>query len=245
MSVLVFGSLCASAVGCVSRRVYRFAEQVDLPHPYCEHHDDRDDQAWVCLRESADRAVSLVIALSAVEDTPIFLVVRPLAVNADVIATEVVTLRAKIDGSWRGRARHTVESVCDPLAPTRLRFDLALAVPGIALPAVRYCAALPAAAKRIRRIQSRSVKGGVNMHMKEVLDWVFYIRVAAGRNIGVSLTQRVLELGGSLRSFRRLCKRLRLWIAQPPCSVTPQMVIDALGRRLGGRAPPPPPPGDE
>ena len=161
---------------------------------------------------------------------PTFLVYRPAVVNAVVLAAEILALRASIDGSWRRRARHFIAGVCDERAATRLRFNLALARSGVALPAAHYCAALPAEAKRIRRITARS--NGVNVHMKEVLDWTFYIRLAAGRDIGVNLTQRVIELGGSLRSFRRLCSRLRPWLPQAPKLVTPQIVIDALVRRL-------------
>ena len=231
MTVLVFGSESPSSRGRVSREGYRFAEHVDRPHPYPSLDYNRDDQAWVCLREEVHRLASLVIPLPPETVRPTFLVYRPAVVNAVVLAAEILELRANVDGSWRRRARHFIAGVCDERAPTRLRFDLALARSGVALPAVRYCAALPAKARRVRRITART-GSGVNVHMKEVLDWTFFIRLAAGRDIGVNLTQRVIELGGSLRSFRRLCSRLRPWLPQAPKLVTPQIVIDAMVRRL-------------
>ena len=108
MTVLVFGSESPSSRGRVSRENYRFAEHVDRPHPYPSLDYNRDDQAWVCLREEVHRLASLVIPLPPETVRPTFLVYRPAVVNAVVLAAEILELRANVDGSWRRRARHFI-----------------------------------------------------------------------------------------------------------------------------------------
>lgn len=231
MSVVVFESKSISSQTRHSRETYRFASHANLPQPFCLDESPRNDQAWVCLRESDDIATSLVVECSLVTMTPTFLVYRPPVLSAALLATELEELRMDVDRAWRRRAFYHIDRTLHRSAPTRSRFVVALAHDGVPLPAANYCATLPASAKRIRPPRA-TYNTGVNLRMKEVLDWVFYLRVVAGYNIGVNLTQRVEELGGSLRSFRRICNRLRPWISHSVCRASPQMVIDALVRRL-------------
>ena len=234
VTVLICGSRPEGSRGRGVRDPYQFADYVAEPNPFAVDRD-RNDSACVCLRYSDERATSLIISLSAMATCPIFLVVRPRLATAVVLAAELIELRTEVDRAWRQSARKEVARLCAELAPSRLRFELVLGEDGIAPSATRFSAALPAFAKRQRRTSIRTDRA-VNVQMKEVIDWTFYLRVASGRSIGVTLAQRVIELGGAVRTFRRVCRRLHHWIPHPPNLVTPLMVIDALLRRL---TPPP------
>lgn len=115
-----------------------------------------------------------------------------------------------------------------------LRLMIVLAESGPLKSARTYCDALPPQARRYRRLEAQRTLPGLQMHMKEVTDWVLLVRVVSQLHDDRSLEQVLVTLGGCLRTFRRLRTRLRPWIEATPSTLRVADVVEALRRRLLG-----------
>jgi hypothetical protein len=188
-------------------------------------------RAWIHIRESTNPRLIGVHCLGVGTLAPVFFIFRAPHANASQMSAELAALRSGLDLAWRDRARIAVTKHLPPDAPTRLRIGLVLGENGRLKSAAHYCALLPTGVRRSARIDATG-RIGSTLHMKEALDWATLLRVAACRGIGCTLEECVRELGGSLRTFRRVRHRLSRWIDVPPKALYPQMVIDALADRV-------------
>lgn len=70
------------------------------------------------------------------------------------------------------------------------------------------------------------------MHMKEVMDWVYFVRLVAQLEGECSLDKAVATVGGCIRTYRRLRARLRPWIRDSAKTLTVADVLRALHVRV-------------
>lgn len=137
-------------------------------------------------------------------------------------------LRAILDKEWRDRTKALVARLFVE-HPVRMRFEAALNEGHAFQNSIHYSRTLPSFAKR-RRLEERTDKSYLSM--KEALDWVLYLRIAAGTGVGVSLEKRIFEVGSTIRTFRRISSRLKPYIHPEPRRVVPSIVLGALSLRL-------------
>lgn len=188
---------------------------------------------WVCCAAAVEPEV---VSFDALLESPSFQLERPPHCCDEYAAKEANALRRAIDSAWRARAKRALSAHASARDSERARAVIALDEDMMLRSAAHYLEHLPSWARRDAPRPLDVRKARRLLSMKEAIDWVAYLRVTTGARIGVTLEQRVLELGLSLRTFRRICRRLRRWIPEAPGHVHPRMVIDALCRRL---APPP------
>lgn len=142
-------------------------------------------------------------------------------------ASLLAEVRHCVDAMWRQRACATIE-VARTHPATRARFELLLHEDGRLRTGAYYDQKLP----RVLRRDVSALKIPPVMHIKEVMDWVCYLRVVSAAGIGIGIEGRILEVLGNLRSFRRLRMRLRPYLPIEPRYATPMQVLTALRARI-------------
>jgi hypothetical protein len=115
-----------------------------------------------------------------------------------------------------------------PIYPQSAALVDALAAHEGALPSLEQ---LISDSEDIRRVTR--VRRGLNLCSftnKTVLDWVTAIRLAAGMHLGVTIEERGMELGVSLRTIRRLCVRIPALRETRLADACPRLLLSEFSR---------------